>query len=130
MYTIGKTFEFSASHQLTHLPEGHKCKRDHGHNYKVTVTLVKETLNRDGFVTDFAKLDPFGDMIKETFDHRHMRDVMGQSQNQTSEVMAKWFYDWLRGRGYPVFCVRVSETDKTFAEYLDPEFVITDLRYS
>lgn len=40
-YEITKEFHFSASHQLDYLPEGHQCKRLHGHNYIVKVTLAQ-----------------------------------------------------------------------------------------
>ena len=32
---ICKTFTFDAAHQLHLLPEGHKCRRMHGHTYRV-----------------------------------------------------------------------------------------------
>lgn len=39
MFRITKEFHFSASHQLTGLPEDHQCARLHGHNYIVEVEL-------------------------------------------------------------------------------------------
>lgn len=63
MYTIAKTFGFSASHQLDYLPEGHKCKRLHGHNYKVTLVLRAEQLDENHFVRDFGHLDRFREWL-------------------------------------------------------------------
>ena len=37
-FTIAKRFSFSASHALTAVPEDHKCRRTHGHNYEVEVS--------------------------------------------------------------------------------------------
>ena len=50
MYIITKEFAFSASHQLTHLVDGHPCARVHGHNYIIVVELSAEELNEQGFV--------------------------------------------------------------------------------
>ena len=32
---IAKTFDFDAAHFLPHVPEDHKCRRMHGHTYRV-----------------------------------------------------------------------------------------------
>lgn len=37
MRTVFKDFTFEACHSMPHLPRGHKCKRMHGHSYKVRV---------------------------------------------------------------------------------------------
>jgi 6-pyruvoyltetrahydropterin/6-carboxytetrahydropterin synthase len=72
MYEISKTFTFAASHRLDGLEPGHKCARLHGHNYTVTVTARAPTLDGAGMVIDYADLDPVGDWIKATLDHRHL----------------------------------------------------------
>ncbi len=47
-FTITKSYELNGvSHELTLLPEDHKCRRNHGHNYVVTLTLTTDRL--DGF---------------------------------------------------------------------------------
>ena len=56
MYRITKEFHFSASHQLSHLPDNHQCARLHGHNYIVIVELASKTLNAEGFVRDYGEL--------------------------------------------------------------------------
>ncbi|TIU21071.1 MAG: 6-carboxytetrahydropterin synthase QueD, partial [Mesorhizobium sp.] len=35
----------------------------------------------------------------------------------TSEVIAKWIYDWCSERWPEVAAIRISETPKTWAEY-------------
>ena len=47
MYRITKEFHFSASHQLSHLPDDHQCARLHGHNYIVVVELASASLNAE-----------------------------------------------------------------------------------
>ena len=116
MFRISKRFEFSASHQLSHLPEGHPCARLHGHNYKVELVLEGEPDAR-GFVQDYGELEPFKRWIDETLDHRHLNDAMGASVYATAEMLARLiFRQWTKR--YPLLAgVRVSETDKTWAEY-------------
>lgn len=116
-YEITKEFHFSASHQLDYLPEGHQCKRLHGHNYIVKVTLGSDELNNDGFVTDFGLLKPIKVFIDENLDHRHLNDVF--DFKTTSENIAKFFYDKIKNdlNMDNVVEVAVSETPKTWARY-------------
>ena len=115
MFRISKEFHFSASHQLTHLPDDHQCARPHGHNYIVVVELSGADLNGDGFVRYYHELKPLKTYIDDNFDHRHLNDVMeGYS---TAENMAKHFYDWCKSRWPETSAVKVSETPKTWAEY-------------
>lgn len=114
-YTICKRFEFSASHQLDHLPDGHQCGRRHGHNYVVEVILEADTVGADGFVVDYGELSALKAHIDEVFDHRHLNDVLGAYT--TAENLAHFFYDFCKGRWPQTVAARVSETPKTWAEY-------------
>lgn len=126
MYRIGKTFEFSAAHALHHLPDGHPCKRLHGHNYKVTLILEREETNEEtGFVLDFGELDAVKQYIDERLDHRYLNDVLGgvncddwqRGLYTTSESIARAFFQRFCLLYTDLVGVRVSETDKTFAEF-------------
>lgn len=116
MYRITKEFHFSASHQLMSLPSGHQCSRLHGHNYIVEVELSAQELNEHGFVRDYEELSALKRYIDDSFDHRHLNDVLGHDR-VTAECLAKHFYDWCRARFPATSAVRVSETAKTWAEY-------------
>ena len=115
MFTICKTFDFSASHQLHGLHEGHPCGRLHGHNYTVGVILGAKTLDPLAFVMDFNELAPFKQYINDALDHRHLNDKMKQP---TSEALAYFLYQQAhRIIGPKVIAVRVSETPNTWAEW-------------
>lgn len=116
MYTIAKSYSFSASHILHGLASDHPCSRLHGHNYVVEVILQSETLNKTGFVRDYRELNELKTYIDETVDHRHLNDVLGEN-NTSAEQIAKHFYDWCKTRWSEVVAVRVSESPKTWAEY-------------
>ncbi len=115
MYIISKQFSFSASHQLDGLPPGHPCARLHGHNYVVEIGLSAQALNHVGFVVDYNDLKPFQQMIDEDLDHRHLNDVL--SFQPSAENIARHLYGWAKERWPQVIGVRVSETQKTWAEY-------------
>lgn len=115
MYTITKRFHFSASHQLTGLPEDHQCSRLHGHNYTVEVVLQAEQLDTPGFVVDYGELNAFKVMLDQSVDHRHLNEIY--SFNPTAENLAFEFYQTCKLCWPQVVAVRVSETPSTWAEY-------------
>lgn len=115
MYRITKAWSFAAAHHLPSLPDGHKCRRVHGHNYRVTLTLESMRLDAHGMVVDYGDLAPFGNIIASLLDHR---DLNGVLTNPTAEVLAAWLYEqaltlW---PGLVTECT-VSETDGTTATY-------------
>lgn len=81
----------------------------------MVVELAAKELNADGFVRDYHELKPLKAYIDDTFDHRHLNDVL--EGHSTAENMAKHFYDWCHARWPEVAAVKVSETPKTWAEY-------------
>lgn len=114
VYTISKSFSFSASHIIEGLPEGHKCARLHGHNYEVELVLQSEELNEVGFVVDYGDLSPFKAFIDENLDHRHLNDIL---EPTSAEALAKYLFDKAKEIWPQTKAVRVSETPKTMAEY-------------
>lgn len=114
-YTIKKQFHFSASHQLSGLPDGHQCGRLHGHNYMVEIVLRAEKLSPVGFVIDYGELTFFKEWIDQTFDHRHLNDVV--SFNPTAELLAAYLYAEAKTRWPETCMIRVSETPATWAQY-------------
>lgn len=115
MFRICKEFHFSASHRLDHLPADHQCARLHGHNYVVVVELAAADLNADGFVRDYHDLAALKQHIDQNFDHRHLNDVLDVPP--TAEHLARYVFDWCKGRWPETSAVLVSETPKTWAEY-------------
>ena len=124
MFTISKDFTFSASHQLTGLPDDHPCARVHGHNFIVRVELTAHDhkLNDVGFVTDYRNLAPIKRYLDETFDHRHLNDVV--DFNPTAENMTRFLFERFNASDFladgepsfgPVARVGWSETAATWA---------------
>ncbi|HWU05264.1 MAG TPA: 6-carboxytetrahydropterin synthase QueD [Streptomyces sp.] len=118
MLHITKEFHFSASHRLAHLPSDHQCARLHGHNYIIELRLsaAPDQLTEPGFVRDYGDLADFKKWLDHTLDHRHLNDVI-EDRNPSAENMAMWIYEQWVERYPELTAVRISETDKTWAEY-------------
>jgi 6-pyruvoyltetrahydropterin/6-carboxytetrahydropterin synthase len=120
MYVIARQFTFSASHQVTGLPDGHPCARLHGHNYVVEVQLAAQHLDDHGSVADFHELAPVRKYINSHWDHRHLNDVL--EEQPTAENLAHLLFVWCEYQlahhvSERMHAVRVSETGSTWAEY-------------
>ena len=114
-FTIAKRFSFSASHELSGLPEGHKCARLHGHNYEVEVLLSADELDEYSFVLDYGELSCFGEFLRRTLDHRHLNEVL--PFQPSAENLARWLLHRARESWPFAIAMRVSETPGTWAEY-------------
>ena len=107
---IGRTYRFESAHHLPLLPEGHRCRNLHGHNYRLEV-IVSGKLDPRGFVMDFAELDAeIMPMIRDV-DHRLLNEIEGL-ENPTAEIIANWFFQRIEG----CESVRVYENDDCWAE--------------
>lgn len=118
LYTVSKTFEFSASHELRGLEMGHPCSRMHGHNYTVELRLHSTELDAVGMVVDFRKMKKFGQWV-DRLDHKCLNEIpeVGVDFNPTTENLAEYFFEIARDI-FPlqVSAVRVSEGRTTWAE--------------
>lgn len=120
MFTIVKCFgPYAAAHHLTSVPDGHRCKNPHGHNYSIELELSSPSLNEHGFVVDYGELKAFDDYAKSRMDHRDLNEQFDFSP--TAENLARHFFDWItQSTMWPIVAVRVSETPgKTLSEFRD-----------
>jgi 6-pyruvoyltetrahydropterin/6-carboxytetrahydropterin synthase len=120
MFRIGKRYAFDAAHHLPGLPEGHKCRRVHGHSYAVEVIVASGELVSPGFVADFADLSPMRTYIDEALDHQDLNEVL--DVEPTAEAiaahLAAWYLEHLAATvsGH-LSAVRVWESPASWAEY-------------
>jgi 6-pyruvoyltetrahydropterin/6-carboxytetrahydropterin synthase len=110
--TITRRYHFESAHFLPHVPEGHKCKRMHGHNYELEVT-VDGPVGDDGFIMDFWTLDEAVAPLLALVDHRTLNDVPGL-ENPTAENIGAWFLSRLAGTG--ASATRIYETKDCWAD--------------
>jgi len=90
-----REFTFEAAHLLPHVPEGHKCRRLHGHSYRVVVHVEGPVDPHTGMVMDFAEIAAVvRPIVDGELDHRYLNDIPGL-ENPTSEVLARWLWERL-----------------------------------
>jgi len=111
---ISKTFDFDAAHFLPHVADGHKCKRMHGHTYRVEVLAEGEPDER-GMVVDYAELAAAWAPIHDIIDHRTLNEVPGL-ENPTTEILAPWMLERFWRSVPQVVAVRVYESSSTWCE--------------
>ncbi|MFT5426073.1 MAG: 6-pyruvoyltetrahydropterin/6-carboxytetrahydropterin synthase [Gammaproteobacteria bacterium] len=90
---IYKEFTIEAAHLLPNVPEGHKCKRLHGHSFKIEIHVGGDINPELGWVMDFNDIKDSFKPIFEQLDHHYLNDVEGL-ENPTSENLARWL--WLK----------------------------------
>ena len=73
---LRKTFQFEAAHLLPHLPKSHKCRRLHGHSFKVEVAVEGECDAKLGWVMDYAEIAEAFRPIWEKLDHFHFSGLL------------------------------------------------------
>lgn len=114
--SLTKTIDFEAAHWLPTFPEGHKCRRLHGHSFKVDIVVEGEMDEEAGYLLDFGELKQTVAPIREQLDHRLLNDIEGLA-NPTAELLARWIYDRLKPALPLLALVRVRETCTSAAEY-------------
>jgi 6-pyruvoyltetrahydropterin/6-carboxytetrahydropterin synthase len=106
---IFKEFSIEAAHWLPNVPEGHKCRRLHGHSFRIEIHVAGPLDAHLGWVMDFADLKTAFQPIEDQLDHRCLNDIAGL-ENPTSENLARWIWQHLKP-GLPLLSkVVVRET--------------------
>ena len=113
---IAKTFDFDAAHWLPKVAEDHKCRRMHGHTYRVEIVLLGGVLD-DGMVVDYADIALAWQPIHDLLDHRTLNEIEGL-ENPTTEILAPWIGERMLV-AFPdtLDRVRVYESSTTWCEW-------------
>jgi 6-pyruvoyltetrahydropterin/6-carboxytetrahydropterin synthase len=120
MFRVCKTFRFEAAHRLP--DHDGKCRKLHGHSYRVEVEVATATLAAEGpkrgMAIDFGDVKEAVADIVNQMDHTVLNDrALWSDTPPTAEAIAKEFYDVVSRRLLGVSRVRVWETDDSWAEY-------------
>ena len=113
---LRKTFQFEAAHLLPRLPKTHKCRRLHGHSFKVEIVLAGQCDPRLGWLMDYAEISAKFKPIWRRLDHVYLNKIPGL-QNPTSEVIAVWIWKRLKPKLPMLSEVVVAETCTARAVY-------------
>ena len=124
MWHITKEWTFDAAHCLPH--HDGKCKRPHGHTYRVEVSIEGGSLQEDGpkagMVVDFGDVSAFWKTALEPMlDHQDLNQTLADVvEFTTAEEIARFIYREFAAAGFNVGWVRVWETPTGSAVYQEP----------
>lgn len=76
---IFKEFTLEAAHLLPDVPDGHKCRRLHGHSFRIEVHVAGPLNPTTGWIMDFADIKAAFQPIHDQLDHRYLNDIDGLS---------------------------------------------------
>jgi len=82
MYELKVVTRFAAAHQLTMV--GTKCENMHGHNWKIEVYVIGESLDKAGVLVDFGVIKKYVADIMTMFDHKYLNELAFFEDNQPS----------------------------------------------
>ncbi len=122
MFEISVDETFAAGHYL----RGYKgkCENQHGHNYRVRVTMHGNALDSTGLLYDFVHLKQVMQSVIRSLDHQNLNDCAPFDQlNPSAENIAKYIYDEMAKQMQPskngavISNVTVWETDTSAASF-------------
>jgi 6-pyruvoyltetrahydropterin/6-carboxytetrahydropterin synthase len=114
--TLTKSFTFDAAHWLPRFPDGHKCRRLHGHTFRVDVILEGDVPADRGYLVDFGDIKRAIEPVRDRLDHHLLNEVAGLD-NPTVEVLSRWIFEQLKPALPQLAAVRVFETADNVGEY-------------
>lgn len=107
--SLSKTFSFEAAHWLPTFPEGHKCRRMHGHSFHIDVMVEGDVPEETGYLLDYGEIKKAIAPIHDELDHRCLNDIEGL-ENPTAEQLARWIWNRLHQTLPLLVEVNVRET--------------------
>ncbi len=113
---IFKIFTIEAAHHLPNVPEAHKCRRLHGHSFKIEVRVRGQVAHHSGWVQDFSELADAFDPLYRQLDHSYLNEIPGL-ENPTSENLAKWVWQRLQPSLPMLAEITVQETCTSGCRY-------------
>ena len=122
MFDIEIRRTFAAAHRL----RGYSgpCRRLHGHNYSVVVTVRTARLDDLGLALDFTILKARLDEILDGYDHRELNELDDVREiNPTCENLARTIYrklaETVDGDGIRLHSVRIGESENSAVTYFE-----------
>lgn len=113
---IYKEFQFEAAHFLPNLPDDHKCRRMHGHSYRVRLYINGPIDPEIGWIKDFADIKKAFQPVYMQLDHFVLNDIEGL-ENPTSENIVKWIWEKTKPLLPELTRVELKETCTTGCVY-------------
>jgi 6-pyruvoyltetrahydropterin/6-carboxytetrahydropterin synthase len=88
---IEKEFIFDSAHFLPFVHQDHKCRKLHGHTYRIVIGIEGD-VDASGWIMDFADISAAVQPILQSIDHTLLNAVPGL-ENPTAENIAVWIFN-------------------------------------
>ncbi len=92
---IFKIFTIESAHFLPNVPAEHKCRRLHGHTFRIEIRVKGAVGEESGWVMDYADIASAAKPVFDQLDHNFLNAIEGLA-NPTSENLARWIWDRLK----------------------------------
>jgi 6-pyruvoyltetrahydropterin/6-carboxytetrahydropterin synthase len=113
---LSKSFHFEAAHDLPTFPDGHKCRRLHGHSFRFEVWVEGDVDPAKGYLIDYGQIKTVVEPLVQQLDHYYLNEIEGL-ENPTSENIARWLWDRLISKLPQLSSIIVLETCTSACEY-------------
>jgi 6-pyruvoyltetrahydropterin/6-carboxytetrahydropterin synthase len=122
--TIGKHFEFEASHKLPDEAVYGKCSKLHGHRYELDIE-IEGRIKPAGWVCDFGELkDMVNEHVIKKYDHSNLNDFFDIPTVENIAVQIFNALDvLLKDKDYKLNKVKIYETRTSYAEITRKQLV-------
>jgi 6-pyruvoyltetrahydropterin/6-carboxytetrahydropterin synthase len=115
-FALKRTYRFEAAHWLPAVPDDHRCRKLHGHSYRIVVEVSDQLDPECGWVVDFAVIDAASEPLIATLDHTCLNEIAGL-ENPTSELLALWLWQRLDAELAGLSAISVAETPDSCVTY-------------
>lgn len=113
---LARSFTFDAAHHLPTFPDGHKCRGQHGHGFRVEIRVAGEVDEAKGYLIDFAELKAAYEPIRKQLDHAYLNEIDGL-ENPTAENLSRWIWQRLQPSLPLLSAIIVHETEHSWCIY-------------
>lgn len=114
---VCRDFDFEASHQLPLHPG--RCRRLHGHSYRLRVACEAPIDARTGIAIDFGDIKQVvRERVVDALDHTHLNDLLPQP---SAENVCVWAWERLAAAGLPVVELTLWESRGCCVIYRGPQ---------
>lgn len=114
-----REFRFEAAHFLPNVPQGHKCRRMHGHSFRGELAVRGPVDPVTGWLIDFADLKRAIDPVVNRLDHYLLNEIEGL-ENPTAEHVAIWIWNQMASALPQLHRVTLEETCSSRCHYFGP----------
>lgn len=119
-YSLKIVTDFAAAHTLRDYPGA--CSRMHGHNWKVEVEVIANSLDKVGMGIDFKAIKRATRQVTDELDHRYLNEIIPFDEiNPTAENIAAYIYagvaELINDERVRVHAVTLWETERACVRY-------------